>query len=117
MKNPLRSLTSPESEAPSFSETLDLAKRYFLQETVGPLKHIGRTLAFGLAGAVVAGVGATLCLIGLLRALQFETGSTFSGDWSFAPYVLTALVGVAVIVASVAIGLRGLRTDRRGHDA
>jgi hypothetical protein len=36
-----------------------------------------------------------------LRALQSETGSTFDGGWSFAPYVVTLFVCAGVIGAAL----------------
>ncbi len=75
----------------------ELVKAYAKQETLGPLKGIGRSLAFGIAGSVVLSVGLVLLALALLRALQTETGTTFTGSWSWAPYLLT-LAGVAVVI-------------------
>ncbi|HXY44418.1 MAG TPA: hypothetical protein VEH29_09535 [Acidimicrobiales bacterium] len=91
------------------SEFIDLLKRYVLQETVGPLKTIGRTLGFGAAAAVMFGLGGVFALIGVLRVLETETGTTFTGDWSWAPYGLTVLAG-ALVIGLAAAGL--LRTPK-----
>jgi hypothetical protein len=80
-----------------FALILDYAK----QETLGPLKGVGRFVAFGVAGSIGIAAGALLLLLALLRALQTETGTTFAGDWSWAPYLLTA--AAATIVAVLAI--------------
>ena len=46
----------------------------------------------------------------MLRALQTETGQTFAGNWSFAPYFLTAAAAVAALVGFLAFGFRGVVT-------
>lgn len=72
-----------------------LVRRYVLQETVGPLKALGRTMAFASGAAVLLGVGGILLLVGLLRLLQGETGTLFAGVWSWVPYFITLIVGLA----------------------
>lgn len=83
------------------SELWDLVRAYAKQETVGPLKGIGRFIAFGLAGSLSLGIGLVLLAIGGLRALQTETGDTFDGNWSWAPYLIV-LAGCAAFLALVA---------------
>ena len=80
------------------TELIDLVRTYVKQETVGPLKGLGRSIAFGVAGSLVLATGVVLLALSGLRALQSETGSTFDGSWSWAPYLLT-LLGVAVVIA------------------
>jgi hypothetical protein len=94
-------------------ELKDLVVDYCKQETVVPLRQLGRYLAFGIVGAVLLGIGVVLLGVGALRALQTETGSTFTGDWSWAPYL--------VVVVTMALGgaltwktRRGWR-DRKEH--
>jgi hypothetical protein len=73
-------------------ELKDMTVAYAKQETVDPLRNIGRFVGFGVGGSFLLGLG--LCLLGLaaLRALQTETGDTFEGDWSWAPYLITTVV-------------------------
>lgn len=82
-------------------ELKELTVTYAKQETIDPLRNVGRFVGFGIGGSFVLGIG--LCLLGLagLRALQTETGDTFEGDWSWAPYLITtvALVAIAAVVA------------------
>ena len=59
-----------------FQLVVDYAK----QETLGPLKSLGRFLVFGVAGSLALTAGAVLLLLAGLRALQTETGSTFTGQ-------------------------------------
>jgi len=81
-------------------ELVDLVVSYAKQETLGPLRGLGRFVVFGLVGSTLLAVGFSVLLLGGLRAMQSETGTTFSGDRSWLPYLATA-VG-AVVVAGVA---------------
>jgi uncharacterized BrkB/YihY/UPF0761 family membrane protein len=92
-------------------ELWDLIVAYFKQETVIPLKQLGRYIVFGLVGAFLLGLGVVLLAMSGLRALQDETGSTFSGNWSWAPY---GIVFVALLIgAGITWQARGARRDRR----
>jgi hypothetical protein len=102
-----RSVTHPFGGGPSrpslpqlVIELKDLVVAYLKQETVVPLKQLGRYLAFGVAGSLLMGTGVILWSLGLLRLLQTQTGGTFDGDWSWVPYliVFAALVIGAAIV-------------------
>ena len=93
---------SSEKSVPALAAELwDLVRAYAKQETVEPMKGLGRYAAFGVAGSVVLSVGLVLLLLGGLRALQTETGTTFTGNWSWAPYLIT-LVGCAAVAALAA---------------
>jgi hypothetical protein len=94
------------------TELVAMIKAYAIQETLGPLKQIGRTLAIGSATAVLFGIAAVLSLVGLLRALQTETGSAFAGEWTWVPYLLTLVVAVAVIGAAAFVVLRSPRSEK-----
>jgi hypothetical protein len=87
------------------SELWDLVRAYAKQETVEPLKGIGRFIGFGLAGSFFVGTGVVLLAIGSLRLLQEELASTFDGNWSWAPYAIV-LVGCAVVLLLVLSGTR-----------
>jgi hypothetical protein len=92
------------------TELWDLVRAYAKQETIEPIKGLGRFVAFGVAGSVLLGVGTVLLALAVLRALQSETGTFFDGNWSFAPYLLTLVVCVGVIGAAVS-ALRGKGTN------
>ena len=98
----------PDKSLPTqVAELWDLVRAYAKQETVVPLKGLGRYVAFGLAGSVLLGLGVILLALAGLRALQTETGTTFDGNWSFVPYL-------AVLVACGAIVVRAVsRTGKR----
>ena len=94
------------------SELSDLVKRYVLQETVEPLKNVGRTLGYGTSGALLGGIGTVLVLAAVLRVLQTETGTVFTGSLTWVPYLLTTVVGVIVVALAAALFLREPRAER-----
>jgi len=81
-------------------EAIQLVLDYAKQETLGPLKQLGRFVAFGVLGSGFLAVGVAILLLAGLRALQTETGNTFSGNRSWLPYLATA--GAALSVAGLA---------------
>ena len=83
------------------SELWELSVAYAKQETVDPLKGLGRFLAYGVGGAILFGLGSVLLLLSALRALQTETDTAFTGSLSFIPYLIVlaaALVLVGLVV-------------------
>jgi hypothetical protein len=81
-------------------ELVELVVDYAKQETLGPLRGLGRFVAFGLVGSVFLAIGLSVMLLGGLRSLQTETGTTFSGNLTWVPYLVTA--AGAVLVAGLA---------------
>ena len=77
-------------------ETLQLVIDYVKQETLTPLKGLGRYMLFGVAGSVALAIGLVILSVAFLRLLQGETGSTFTGNWSWAPYLICTVVVLAV---------------------
>lgn len=99
-----------ESSLPAQAAQLwDLVRAYAKQETIEPIKGLGRYAAMGIAGSVFLSIGLLLLALGGLRALQTETGDTFVGNWSWAPYLI-ALAGTGIVIALV---LRGTRKRSR----
>jgi len=78
-----------------------LLKAYAVQETLDPLKMLGRYLAWGVGGSALMALGLFFLGLSLLRVLQTETGTTFAGGWSWVPYLITAVVLSAVIAVAV----------------
>src|SRR5437588_12963564 len=70
------------------TELRDLVVTYFKQQTLVPLQQLGRYIGFGILGSLLLGFGVVFVAMSGLRALQEETGDTFSGDWSWAPYLI-----------------------------
>ncbi len=106
-----------ESEDGLFSELFgikELVIAYLKQETIEPIKGLGRFVALGVAGSVVLANGLVLLVLALLRALQTETGDAFDGNLSFAPYLVTLFVCAIVLVMAVrAIGAAKRRRAAR----
>jgi hypothetical protein len=89
------------------TELWELARDYAKQETIDPLKGLGRFLGFGVPGAIALGIGVSMLSLALLRFLQTETDTMFTGNWSWAPYPITA------VASSALIGLALLRISKR----
>ena len=64
----------PKAKNPSGDarELVDLVIAYAKQETLEPLKGLGKNALLGLGGAVSLGIGGMFCSIGALRAMQSE---------------------------------------------
>jgi hypothetical protein len=78
-------------------DAFQLTVDYLKQETIQPLKGLGRFLYMGIAGSFFLAFGILLILIGILRLLQTETGTALTGNWSWVPYVSVMVLGIAVI--------------------
>ena len=78
-----------------------LVRDYAKQETLGPLKGAGRWLGYGVAGALLLGLGLALVLLGLLRLLQAEWDRAASGSLSWLPYLIVLVVCVVLIVLTL----------------
>lgn len=95
---PSGSASIPELASSLWQLTVDYAK----QETVDPLKGLGRFVGFGIGGAFALGIGVTMLLLSGLRALQTETGTAFTGNLSWIPYLIAVAVGGLLIALAVA---------------
>jgi hypothetical protein len=80
------------------SELWELLVSYGKQETVQPLKGLGRFVGFGLGAVIVGGTGIILLTLAGLRALQTHNGGHLDGNWNWVPY-LAALVLLGLLVA------------------
>lgn len=79
------------------SELWELTVSYTKQETVEPLKGLGRFIGFGVAGSVLTGIGVLLLSLAGLRVLQTHTDDHLSGNLSWIPY-LAALVLLSLLI-------------------
>lgn len=99
------STTGANASAPPsvpIGEVIELVTNYAKQETLAPVRGAGRWVAYGIAGAICLGTGATMLVLGLLRLIQNEFGPTFAGRWmSLLPYVAALLLCVVVIGIAV----------------
>lgn len=97
------------------SELWQLVRGYIKQETVDPLKGLARFVGYGIVGSTLLSLGLFLWVLALLRALQTETGSRFTGNLSWLPYVITlVLCAVVAGLAARAIGSHKRKARRKG---
>ena len=74
----------------------DLAVRYIKEETVKPVKDLGRYMLFGAIGSLFVGVGTALLLFGLIRFMQ-NLFTVLNGSLSWIPYLIVAGVSAVVL--------------------
>ena len=91
-------------------ELKDLVIAYAKQETVEPLKGLGRYVGYGLAGALLMGTGVCFLAIGLLRALQGNRGWLFHGNWSWMPYAIDVIL--LIVIAALVWLSRSKRSEK-----
>jgi hypothetical protein len=85
------------------TDLIESLKQYALQETVGPLKGAGRWIGYGIAGALLIGLGSVYLALGLLRMVQSEWPHAFAGRWmQLLPYLFCLVFSVLVIVLAIA---------------
>ena len=89
-----------------------MLRAYVVQETVGPLRGLGRYLLFGLAGALAISVSIVLAALALMRVLQTET-TVFGANWSFVPH----LAGAALLVVAIFLLARAIKPSQDTQDA
>jgi hypothetical protein len=87
------------------TELWELVITYAKQETIDPLKSLGRFVLWGVAGSVVLGIGLVLLLLGVLRVLQDQTGPHLTGSWSWVPYVVDLVL--CAVIAGIAVSRVG----------
>jgi flagellar biosynthesis protein FliQ len=75
-----------------------LALRYIKEETIQPVKEMGRFVLWGALGSLLVGFGFFFLLFGALRFLQ-EQFKVLDGTLSFIPYL------IVVVLAALVIGL------------
>jgi hypothetical protein len=91
------------------NELAGLVVAYAKQETLDPLRNLGRFVAFGIAGAVLFAVGGTLLILTGVRVLQTETGPHLHGDFSWVPYTGGMVLALVVVVLAITRITKGLR--------
>jgi hypothetical protein len=89
------------------NELAGLIITYVKQETVVPIKSLGRFVAFGIAGALLLAIGGGLLTLAAVRAVQSETGHHLRGNLTWVPYVggfLLAGIGAGWAVTRIGKG-------------
>jgi hypothetical protein len=94
----------------NIADVWEVIRAYARQETVDPLRNVGRFLGYGIAGSLLVGLGVFFLGLAGLRALQDET-TVFDGAWSFAPYLIVAVAMVVVTGLAVMAATRNPERD------
>lgn len=82
-------------------EVIELVKSYVRQETIGPLKGLGRKVGIGLAGALLIGLGLFFLALGLLRLVQDKIPRLATGSLSWLAYLVVVVFCVIVTVIAL----------------
>ncbi len=85
----------------SIPELIEFVRAYAKQETIDPLRGVGRWIAFGAAGAFCLGLGLVVVLIGVLRLVEEEWGRTSSGSLSWLAYLITLVVAIGLLALTL----------------
>ena len=96
-RQPWRKFVKGTSVQRDIDQIKELALRYIKEETVQPLKDLGRFVVWGAAGSVFVGFGVLFLLLGSLRFLQ-EQFAVLDGSLSWLPYLIVAVLAILVIV-------------------
>ena len=81
------------------ADLVELTKQYLRQETVDPLRRIGRSVARALTAALLVGLGAVMLSMGLHR---FLTEVLPDGQWwtSAAAALVAVVFGLAAAIVA-----------------
>jgi hypothetical protein len=99
----------PRNPTGDARELVDLVIAYAKQETVEPLKGLGKNALKGIGGAALLGIGGVFCSVAALRAMQSETDFFERHNLSYLPYFLT----VVILLVLSAIGWVGLGPGKK----
>ena len=95
-------MADPKEIPQQVADLIELAKQYLRQETVDPLKRLGRSVAIAAVVAVLVGLGAMLGSLALLEFLSEALPDT--NWWGVAAAGITAVVflaGAALVVGRI----------------
>jgi H+/Cl- antiporter ClcA len=101
----------PRNPTGDARELVDLVIAYAKQETLEPLKGLGKRAALGLGGALLLGIGGIFCSVAALRAMQSETDFFERHNLSYLPYFFT----VVILVVLSLIGWMGLGPGKKNR--
>jgi hypothetical protein len=92
------------------TELWEMLVSYAKQETVEPLKGLGRFIAFGVGAAVSGGIGIILLTLAGLRGLQTHDDGHLDGNLNWVPYLAAlVLLGLLIALAVSRIKVKGSR--------
>ncbi len=85
-----------KSDSADVGEAISLVKTYVRQQTLGPLRGIGRKVGIGVAGALLLGLGLFFLALGLLRLIQTRIPRLAEGALSLVSYAIVAVFCLVV---------------------
>jgi len=94
-------------------EIRDLFLRYFKEQTIQPLKELGRFVAFGVLGSLFVAFGVVMALLGVLRMMQ-DVFPVLDGSLSWIPYLVVAVAGALVAALVVQRVVSGVPRRSKG---
>jgi hypothetical protein len=100
---------SKPAEIPQLvTDLVDMSKAYLQQETLDPLKAVGRYAGFSIGGGLLLAIGWLLLAIAFTRWITdvLPTGEI----WEVAAYGIAAVVALMVAGVSMKLASRGKRT-------
>jgi hypothetical protein len=105
---------SPSKSLPTLAvELKDLVVAYAKQETLEPIKGLGRFIAFGVAGSILVALGLFLLTLSAIRVLQVEAPDLVDGNFTWVPYA----AGIVFCAIVMALAVRGIGTAKRRREA
>ena len=81
-------------------EIKDLALRYIKEETLQPVKDMGRFIVWGALGSLLVGFGYFFLLFGALRFLQHQF-RVLDGTLSWIPYLIVVVLAAIIIALTL----------------
>ncbi|MCU1355250.1 MAG: hypothetical protein JWM89_668 [Acidimicrobiales bacterium] len=90
-----------------------LVRDYAKQETIDPLKSLGRFLAWGIGGTLLLSLGLVFTSLAILRGLQTETGAHLTGSYTWVPYLAALVVDIVVIALAVRAISKPFRAEEK----
>src|SRR3954447_8430015 len=91
------------------SELWQLFLSYAKQETVEPLKGLGRQIGYGVGAMFLFPLGILLLTLSWLRGLETHTEEHLTGNWSWVPYAAALVLMIILIVFAVSRIKKGAR--------
>ena len=82
-------------------DVVDAVVGYVKQETLEPLRGVGRWIAVGTVASSMVSIGMVMILLGALRLIDDVSGHAFDGMWSFAPYLIVLIIGIGCIALTL----------------
>jgi len=95
-----RKLLRGNSVQRDLDEIKALALRYIKEETIQPIKEMGRFVLWGAVGSLLVGFGYLFLLFGALRFLQ-DQFKVLDGTLSWIPYLVVVVLAALVIALTV----------------